>query len=104
MTNDYSALATPEATSYDSSDTEVRSPPSMDANGPTSILEPEAVAAARPSLLDRADGVAAAESLPAADGRPDAPVQRTPQVRRTGIVLRPNNSRVVIRPFELQSE
>src|SRR5262245_45809009 len=76
----------------------------MEANGPTSIAEPEAVAAARPSLLDRADGVAAAESLPTADGRATAPVRRTPQVRRTGIVLKPNNSRVVIRPFELQNE
>jgi predicted GH43/DUF377 family glycosyl hydrolase len=33
-----------------------------------------------------------------------APVRRPPWVRRTGIVLKPNNSRVVIRPFELTNE
>ena len=69
----------------------------MEANGPTSMIEPEATAAARPAPLDGADGTAA----PAGDSPPAAPVRQTPRVRRTGIVLKPNNSRVVIRPFEL---
>lgn len=76
----------------------------MEANGPTSMAEPEAITDARPSLRQQADGEAAAEPLPRADGPPPALVSRPPRVRRTGIVLKPNNSRVVIRPFELTSE
>ncbi len=58
----------------------------MDANGPT--IAPEA-----PSSQQMTIAV-------------DGPVRRRPRltVRRTGIVLKPNNSRVVIRPFEPTSE
>ena len=73
----------------------------MEANGPTSSIEPESIAAARPTPLDRRPTATAA---PAADGEPAAAVRRSPRVRRTGIVLKPNNSRVVIRPFEPPSE
>jgi predicted GH43/DUF377 family glycosyl hydrolase len=53
--------------------------------------------------------VAATEAAPAAapNGRvPSDPPGRPspPRVERTGIVLRPNNSRVVIRPFELADD
>jgi predicted GH43/DUF377 family glycosyl hydrolase len=76
----------------------------MEANGPTSMADPEAITAARLSLVDRAEDLAAAAPPPPADGPPPGPVRRPPLVRRTGIVLKPNNSRVVIRPFEPPSE
>src|SRR5215472_16610063 len=72
----------------------------MEAYGPTSMIEPEAIAEARPAPLDGTAGRAA----PAGDGPRAAPMRPTPRVRRTGIVLKPNNSRVVIRPFELANE
>jgi predicted GH43/DUF377 family glycosyl hydrolase len=77
----------------------------MEVIGLKSTIEPE-TAAIRPGLFDRADGVdvAAASASALADGEPAAPVRRPPRVRRTGIVMKPNNSRVVIRPFELTSE
>jgi predicted GH43/DUF377 family glycosyl hydrolase len=75
----------------------------MEANGLKSTIEPEAIAA-RPALLDRAGGMEVSAAEPAGDGEPAAPARRLPRVRRTGIVMRPNNSRVVIRPFELTNE
>ena len=50
--------------------------------------------------LTETESAAIAES----DGRPAASSRRPPRVRRTGIVLKPNNSRVVIRPFEPPSD
>src|SRR5262249_18574739 len=73
----------------------------MEANGPTSTIEPEVIAAAPRTPLDGGDGVAAA---PASESPPAAAARQAPRVRRTGIVLKPNNSRVVIRPFEPTSE
>src|SRR5207244_2374324 len=72
--------------SYPSLDTEVRSQPHMEANGPilTRELDPAATRTTVPSGRDR--------------------MRRSPGVRRTGIVLKPSNSRVVIRPFELTNE
>jgi hypothetical protein len=58
----------------------------MEANGSTIIHE-----------LDATDG-----STAVADG--PSPRRRVPNVRRTGIVLKPSNSRVVIRPFEPTDE
>ena len=42
---------------------------------------------------------------PAGDGKAEvAPLPPRPRVTRTGVVLRPNNSRVVIRPFEIADQ
>ncbi len=84
----------------------------MEANGQTSTIEPEANAAeGRAAPFGRADGDATdiPASVPAPAPAPAEPTEpasarRSPRVRRTGIVLRPNNSRVVIRPFEPPSE
>ncbi len=73
----------------------------MEVTGVKSTIEPEVVSG-RPALFVPADGVEAA--APTGDGEPAEPVRRPPRVRRTGIVLKPNNSRVVIRPFELTNE
>src|SRR5271168_2446146 len=49
------------------------------------------------------DGISASRTMTT---RAEEPVRRRVKLnaRRTGIVLKPNNSRVVIRPFELTNE
>jgi predicted GH43/DUF377 family glycosyl hydrolase len=71
----------------------------MEANGPMTMIETDS-SAIRTATLGRS------ERLPedAGAGAPLAAIRRPPRVRRTGIVLKPNNNRVVIRPFEPPSE
>jgi predicted GH43/DUF377 family glycosyl hydrolase len=76
----------------------------MDANGSTIAGEPRATAAMTTS--SNGPPIATAAETATAPSSPNGPLgtPRRPGVRRTGIVLKPNNSRVVIRPFEPTDE
>ncbi len=69
----------------------------MEDNGSSPTLATELIA------TDGAVG-SPRQSDGAAKTEPPSVIRRPPTVRRTGIVLKPNNSRVVIRPFEPPSE
>ena len=68
----------------------------MDANGSTSTIEP--------APYRRLSSLRPWTTAASADPRRRPPSRRPLNVRRTGIVLKPNNSRVVIRPFEPTSD